>query len=126
MIYVIDGRGTNIIKLMTRLRLLERKITLPGTELPLIDDVEIRRLISKIREEGFISDKLLLILISHTIDDKSLALAFYDRIKRRILENDREIDDTAIELIDNATRQTTSVIKNQASVKFTDSLIRIK
>lgn len=126
MIYVIDGRGTNIIKLMTRLRLLERKITLPGTELPLIDDVEIRKLISKIREEGFISDKLLLILISHTIDDKSLALAFYDRIKRRILENDREIDDTAIELIDNATRQTTSVIKNQASVKFTDSLIRIK
>lgn len=126
MIYVIDGRCTNIIKLMTRLRLIERNTTLPGTEFPLVDDVEIRRLISKIREEGFISDKLLLILISHTIDDKSLALAFYARIKRRILNNDREIDDTVIELIDNATRQTSTTIKKHASMNFTDALIRIK
>ena len=126
MIYVIDGRCTNLIKLMTRLQLLNRQVTLPGTYLPLVDDVEIRRLITRVQEDGLISDKLLLTLLAHIIDDKSFGLAFYDIIKSRTFNNVREFEDTAVELVDDVKKQTSAKITNASSVKLTDVLIRIK
>ena len=126
MIYVIDGRCTNLIKLMTRLQLLNRQVTLPGTYLPLVDDVEIRRLITRVQEDGLISDKLLLTLLAHIIDDKSFGLAFYDIIKSRTFNNVREFEDTAVELVDDVKKQTSAKIANASSVKLTDVLIRIK
>lgn len=126
MIYVIDGRSTNILKLMTRLRLIRRDTTLPGTYLPLVDDIEIRRLITLIKEDSSLSDELLLTTLIHIIRDESFGLAFHDEVINRTIENESALsNEESLDLIDYITHEMTTIIKDTKTVAMTDRLIKL-
>lgn len=126
MIYVVDGRCTNMLKLMTRLRLLCRDTTLPGTYLQLVDDITIRNLITKIKEDYLIADKLILTAIIHVIGDRSFGVSFYDVIKERIFDGKEIAEKDSIDFIDTISQESTAIINDRQSVKLIDKLIRLK
>ena len=124
MIYVIDGRCTNLIKLMTRLRLVNRQTTLPGSQLPLVDDVNIRKLITTIKEDYLCVDKLLSIMIAHLIRDDSFGISFSDSIKLREFTNQQASEDR-MDLVDDISQQLSMIIKDTQSVNLTDRLVLV-
>lgn len=123
-IYVIDGRCTNLIKLMTRLRLVNRQTTLPGSQLPLVDDVNIRKLITTIKEDYLCVDKLLSIMIAHLIRDDSFGISFSDSIKLREFTNQQASEDR-MDLVDDISQQLSMIIKDTQSVNLTDRLVLV-
>lgn len=124
MIYVIDGRCTNLIKLMTRLRLASRQTTLPGSQLPLVDDVNIRKLITTIKEDYLCVDKLLSIMIAHLIRDDSFGISFSDSIKLHEVTN-RQTSEDRMDLVDDISQQLSMIIKDTQSVNLTDRLVLV-
>ena len=79
-IYIVDGRSTNMIKLMVRLKRLGIGFTLPGDVMDLIDDIHLQKLLVSIESGQILKDHYMLNLLQFIIRDRQ-AFHLWDRLK---------------------------------------------
>lgn len=79
-IYTVDGRSTNMIKLMDQLRLKEFSRGIDPSILQLVDNIHHQIIKGKLRDDIPLEDFLLNTEMIHVIDDKSFGIGFKDII----------------------------------------------
>lgn len=124
-IYVVDGRSTNMLKLMVLLRRLKIGFTLPWDKFDLVDDIHLQILVTKIRDASILHDHLLLDFLAHIINDRSLTLK--DKIKaayRTYITSKGSFAQDEVLFIDDIKRNLESDVKS--NLGLTDRLIRIE
>ncbi len=123
-VYVVDGRSTNMLKLMIRLRRLGISYALPNDKFDLVDDINyLQRLSIKISDDASMVDHLYTQLLAYLIDEK---ITIFDNLKTAeyiYLSECAGEDEFA--LIDNINEKTVTGNINSRTV-LTDKLIRIQ
>ena len=122
-VYVVDGRSTNMLKLMIRLRRLGISYALPNDKFDLVDDINYQRLSIKISDDASMVDHLYTQLLAYLIDEK---ITIFDNLKTAeyiYLSECAGEDEFA--LIDNINEKTITGNINSRTV-LTDKLIRIQ
>lgn len=123
-IYVVDGRSTNMLKLMIRLKRLGISYALPNDKFDLVDNIAyLQKLSIKISDDASMVDHLYTQLLAYIVDEK---ISIFDKLRIAeyiyLSECAGEDDFT---LIDNINEKTVTGNINSRSA-LTDKLIRIQ
>ena len=125
-IYVVDGRCTNLVKLMVKLRLLSMTKDIDDDYWKLDDDMRIRWLHGVFKSAVPLYDETILMLMLHYINDDSFALAFKDIIVKGEIEHSGTIADDTLPIIDDIADFLLKTTINEHTGIFTDKLIRLE
>lgn len=103
-IYVIDGRCTNLIKLMVSLRLVSMSRAIPYSVLDLHDNIGLQRLKAYLKDTVQLKDESTQLYVAHIINDPSLAIGLQDIIASQVLDVKGPIAEDVLDLADHIAR----------------------
>ena len=124
-IYTVDGRSTNMIKLMVWLKLKEFSRGIDPSVLQLVDNIHHQRINGRIADDVLLKDYCLNTEMIHIIDDPSFGFGFQDEIIGGERQWSTPYADT-IPIIDHMLKGELNSKITDKTLSLTDKLIRVE